>query len=120
MALTYAATAMMASSTLTVGQAKVGAWIDLTGAYQAIGAVKVVNQASAPGTGATVTIDTSPDNGTTIYTGGAGLVQSGSGAGGIFAWDFNLTGVMYARTVFSGNLGNDVNIQADVMKQTGF
>jgi hypothetical protein len=93
-------------------------WFDFTDAYEGYILAEVQNQAAAATTGATVTCDVSgPSH--IDYVGAGGIVQSGSGAGAIFAWKFDGLEGSYARVNFSGNLGNTVSVIATGRKLTG-
>lgn len=120
MAATKATVAAQASGTNTAGSTATGSWIDLTAAYAASILAFVTNGGTGPTVGCAVSIDLSPDNGTTVYAGAGGSATAGVTASTTYAFNFDLpAGAMYARTVFSGNTGQSVTVQADVTKLTG-
>lgn len=119
MAATWTIANLQTGATLAASTASVSAWADFTSAYEASISGQITNQASAPTTPPTLQVDLSPDNGVTIYSGAGGIVQGGSGARATFAYQFPGLEGWYARTNFSGALGNSVNIVADSAKLTG-
>ncbi len=117
MALTKAATAFQASASNTAGSTTNGSWIDLTGAYECLLSALVTNGATGPTVGCSVVVQVSPDNGTTFYE--FARATAGTANSTSYYFNFNLpAGTMYARTVFTGNTGQSVTIQADGQKVT--
>ena len=94
-------------------------WMDFTAAYEGYIVASAVNHLSAaPSTGATITCDVSGFRGE-VFTGGGGIVQSGSGAGAIFSYEFTGLEGCWARINFSGNLGSSVECRAIGQRLTG-
>lgn len=118
MALTKAAVAFLASTSVIAGTPQTGSWIDLTGSYDTNVVAKITNGGTGPTIGCTVSIDLSPDNGTTVYVGAGGSFTAGLTASAVYTGEFALGSAMYARVVFSGNTAQNVAGQADGMKVT--
>lgn len=120
MAIAHATVAAQASASNAAAGTTTGEWIDLTAAYKASVLVKITNGGTGPTVGCTASIDLSPDNGTTVYAGAGGAYLAGIVASGVYAAEFSLPeDTMYMRTVFTGNTGQAVTVQADVTKLTG-
>jgi hypothetical protein len=97
----------------------VSPWIDFTAAYEGYIVASAVNHVStAPSLGTTVFCDIS-GGGDTTYLGAGGLVQSGSGAGTTFSWQFQGLEGSIARVNYSGVQGSSVNCFAVGKRLTG-
>jgi hypothetical protein len=119
MALAHATAAVQASASNGAGSTTTGSWIDIR-SYKPSILAKVTNGGTGPTVPCTCTVDLSPDNGSTVYAGAGGSFTAGIASSTPYAFGFDLPpDTMYARTVFSGNIGQAVTIQADVTKQTG-
>lgn len=120
MAITKGTTAAVASTASSAGGTVTGSWIDLTASYSASLLAMITNTASGPTVGCTVRCDLSPDNGTTVYQGVAGIATGSTVASSTTYYAFPLPpDVMYARAVFTGHTGSSVLVQADITKLTG-
>lgn len=88
-------------------------WIDLTNKYGGDLSWRIVNGASAPGVAPTLTVQASPDNGTTFYdyaTVGGDVTASSDNSGTLWLDQ----GLMYVRVIGYGNTTNAVSIGADI------
>ena len=120
MTIAHATVAAQASVSNAAGATQTGSWVDLTAAYKASILAKITNGGTGPTVGCTISIDLSPDNGTTIYAGAGGKFLAGVTASITYPAVFDLPeDAMYARVVFTGNTGQAVTVQADVTKLTG-
>lgn len=113
------AVAAQASASNAAGATATGAWVDLTDSYESSVLARITNGGTGPTAACTVRVDLSPDNGTTIYPGAGGSYSAMLAASTVYAASFPLGGdARYARTVFSGNTGQAVTVQADITKVT--
>jgi hypothetical protein len=120
MAATHATVVAQASASNAAAATTTGSWIDLRDAYKAGILARVTNGGTGPTVGCTISIDLSPDNGTTVYAGAGGSYLAGITASTPYSVDFPLPEeTMYARVVFAGNTGQAVTVQADAVKLTG-
>lgn len=117
MAATWQSVTLMSGQENAAGGSVQTPWVDFTGAYEAYIVARVDNQSPQATTGATVTCDISTAGG--VFIGAGGIVQSGSGAGATFSWQFTGLEGAHARCNFSGNLGNPVNCFAVGQRMTG-
>lgn len=93
-------------------------WIDMTGKYGGDLSWRIVNGGSAPGVAPTLTVQASPDNGTTVYdyaTVGGDTNSSSDNSGTLWLDQ----GMMYVRVIGYGNTTNAVGIGADIAAITG-
>lgn len=119
MALSKSTTAAQASASNSAGGTTTGSWIDVTGAYSVSVEAKITNGGTGPTLAASVAIDLSPDNGTTVYAAAGGKKVAGTTNSATYTFLFSLPpDTMYLRAVFTDNTGQAVTVQADVTKIT--
>lgn len=118
MAITKVAISFQSSAAAAVGTSITAAALDLTLAYGALVEAVIANQASAPTVGCDFVIQVSGDNfvadTSEFFRATAGVTASIP-----YKWAVSLPStIMYARTMFSGNTGNSVNVVAIGSKVT--
>jgi hypothetical protein len=117
MALTKTTVAVLASQSvaanLTKATAVFGSWIDVRAYGRQTVRWKLTNGASAPGVAPTLLVQTSPDNGTTIF-------DEYSAGGDITASSVSSTDdtTMYVRVGVYGHTTNAVTAEASLQTET--
>ena len=120
MAATHSTAVAQTSTSNTAGSTTTGSWIDLTAVYSSTIYALITNGGTGPTVGCSVRVDLSTDNGTTIYQGVLGTYLAGTANSTTYWFAFSLPpDTMYARVVFTGNTGQAVTVQADIVKLTG-
>jgi hypothetical protein len=122
MALTKTSVTLLASQSVAAGLTKAtavfGAWIDTRTYGRQTVRYKVTNGGSAPGVTPTLVVQTSPDNGTTVYdeyiTVVGDTVASSVTSGPIQTDDTS----MYVRAGFYGHTTNAVTCEATLQTET--
>jgi hypothetical protein len=121
MALTKTTVAVLASQSvaanLTKATAVFGSWIDVRAYGRQTVRWKLTNGASAPGVAPTLLVQTSPDNGTTIfdeYSAGGDITASSVSSGPIPTDDTT----MYVRVGVYGHTTNAVTAEASLQTET--
>lgn len=121
MALTKATSTLLASQSVAAGLTKstavFGSWVDARTFYRSCVRWMLTNGASAPGVAPTLIVQTSPDNGTTIYdeyTVGGDTTASSVNSGPIPIDDTT----MYVRVGVYGHTTNAVTAQATLQEIT--
>jgi hypothetical protein len=122
MALTKTSISLLASQSVAAGLTKAtavfGSWIDTRAYGRQTVRYKVTNGSSAPGVGPTLVVQTSPDNGTTIYD------EYTTGVGDTTASSVNSAPIqtddtsMYVRVGFYGHTTNAVTCEATLQTET--
>lgn len=119
MALTKSTAAAQSSTSNSAGGTTTGSWIDVTGAYSVSVLAKITNGGTGPTVAASVAVDLSTDNGTTVYASVGGKKVAGTTNSAVYSFLFTLPpDTMYLRTVFTDNTGQAVTVQADITKIT--
>jgi hypothetical protein len=108
---------VQASATNSAAGTTTGSWIDVGATGGRLGGwltLKITNGGTGPTLECVGYVETSPDNGTTVYRHGVvvagGTTNSAVTSGG---WTV-VAGTRYLRTVFTGNTAQDVTVQADL------
>jgi hypothetical protein len=121
MALTKATVTLLASQSVAAGLTKAtavfSAWQDVRSFYRSCVRWRLTNGASAPGVAPTLIVQTSPDNGTTVYdeyTVGGDTTASSDNSGAIPIDDTT----MYVRTGVFGHTTNAVTAQTSLQEIT--
>lgn len=121
MPITKVSAALLASQSVAAGLTKAtavfGAWVDVRAVYRACVRYKLTNGASAPGVAPTLIVQTSPDNGTTVYdeyTVGGDTTASSVNSGPIPIDD----ATMYVRVGVYGHTTNAVTAEASIQEIT--
>lgn len=115
--ITYAAGNCAAGSTKASPGVNSG-WIDMTAKDGSDLHWRIVNSSSAPGVAPTLTVQTSPDNGATVYdyaTVGGDTTASSDNSNTIWLD----RGLMYVRVIGYGNTTNAVGIGVDISAVAG-
>lgn len=115
MTASWSKTAAQASATNTAGNTTTGSWINLTTKYEARLSGLITNGGTGPTVACSMIVDLSPDNGTTIYSGAGGQFQAGTTASTTYTGAFPDFAGWYVRVRFTGNTGQSVTVQADIM-----
>lgn len=118
-AASWSKTAAQASATNTATSTTTGSWINLTAKYEARLSGLITNGGTGPTVPCTMFVDLSPDNGTTIYSGAGGQFTAGVTASTSYYGAFPDFAGWYVRTRFTGNTGQSVTVQADIMTLDG-
>lgn len=117
MALTKSAFTVQSSATQTATSTTTATGVDLSGAYNASLGVKITNGGTGPTLAGTCQIQLSPDNSAWYDYGG--VLTGGVANNGVYSWEVELPdSVYYVRTVFSGNTGQSITIEAVGQKTT--
>jgi hypothetical protein len=124
MAITKSAVTALTSASIAAGGTKAapstggtGSWLDITGAYGGDLSWRLINGSSAPGVAPTMTIQASPDNGTTVFdyaTFGGDTTASSDNSGTIWIDQ----GIQYVRVIVYGNTTNAITASASLSKIT--
>ncbi len=116
---TTATSVLQASATNTAGSTTTGSWIDMTGTAGGLVDLLVTNGGTGPTVACSAFVDSSPDNGTTIYQDiGGGTANTTASAVNPFHVVVP-AGTRYIRSRFTGNTSQSVTVQADVHRFTG-
>ncbi|MDB5733273.1 MAG: hypothetical protein JWQ03_3168, partial [Variovorax sp.] len=116
MAITKSAVVALTSTSAAAGSTKAspgatGSWLDVTGAYGGDLSWRLINGGSAPGVAPTLTIQASPDNGTTVFdyaSVGGDIIASSDNSGTIWIDQ----GIQYVRVIAYGNTTNAITASA--------
>lgn len=122
MAITKSAVTALTSTSAAAGSSKAspgatGSWLDLTGAYGGDLSWRLINGGSAPGVAPTLTVQASPDNGTTVFdyaSVGGDIIASSDNSGTIWIDQ----GIQYVRVIAYGNTTNAITASASLSKIT--
>lgn len=121
MALTKTSVTLLASQSVAAGLTKAtavfGSWVDVRAYGRQTVRYNVTNGASAPGVAPTLLVQTSPDNGTTIYDEyavGGDTVVSSVNSGPIPTDDTT----MYVRVGVYGHTTNAITAEATLQTET--
>lgn len=121
MALTKVSSALLTSQSVAAGLTKAtavfGSWINAQTFYRSCVRWKLTNGASAPGVAPILIVQTSPDNGTTVYdeyTVGGDVTASSVNSGPIAIDDTT----MYVRVGVYGHTTNAVTAEATLQEIT--
>lgn len=122
MAITKSAVVALTSTSAAAGSTKAspsatGSWLDITGAYGGDLSWRLINGGSAPGVAPTLTIQASPDNGTTVFdyaSVGGDIIASSDNSGTIWIDQ----GIQYVRVIAYGNTTNAITASASLSKIT--
>jgi hypothetical protein len=117
MAATKAASTIQTSATNTAGSTATSSAVDLTTAYGMLVTAKITNGGTGPTVACSFKVEVSNDNSAwkTLAEYAAGTTAS---AVYEFAVDVPMS-TMYARTVFTGNTGQSVTVEAFGHRLTG-
>ena len=115
MAASWSKTAVQASASNTAGNTTTSAWFDLRAKYEARLGGRILNGGTGPTLPCSMIVDLSPDNGTTIYIGAGGQFTAGVTASTEYDGAFPDFAGWYIRVRFTGNTGQSVTVQADLM-----
>lgn len=115
MAASKTSSVLLGAFTNAAGNTIASSALNLTTAYGAIVLAQVSNGSAAPGAGAVVTVNVSPD-GTTWNQWAAGTAGITANTTYSFAWEIP-PAAMYVQVVFAGNTTNSVTcaVQAEVL-----
>jgi hypothetical protein len=112
-------TELQASATNSAGGTTTGSWVNVSATYGGEVAAKVTNGATGPTLPCEFYLDTSPDNGTTVYA-QRGYGKAGVANDGVYTFFVPVPfGTRYIRTRFTGNTAQSVTVQADLQAATG-
>ncbi|SMP71942.1 hypothetical protein [Noviherbaspirillum suwonense] len=121
MALTKTSVTLLASQSVVAGLSKAtavfGAWVDTRAYGRQTVRWKLTNGGSAPGVAPTLIVQTSPDNGTTVYdeyTVGGDTITNSVNSGPIATDDTT----MYVRVGVYGHTTNTVTAEATLQTET--
>ncbi len=102
---------LQASATNAAGATTTGSAIDLRTALGLAIVARITNGATAPTVACAVSVEVSNDNSTWRTWGQP--IKAGLTAATAYAFSFLIPAeILYARTVFSGNTGQDVTVEA--------
>ena len=111
---------LQVSASVAVGTPAVGAWVDISASGGGLACLLIGNGASGPSTGLTGYIDTSPDNGATVYPSLYETPAHPLTANLSLAYFADIPrGVRFIRSRFEGNAGQPVQAQADFQQFSG-
>jgi hypothetical protein len=116
MATTHTSGTLQTSASNAAGSSTTSTTLDNTTGYGAIITAKVTNGSSAPGAGATATVNVSPD-GSTFYFWAAQTAGVSASTAYSMAFDVPLHAIK-AQVVFSGNTTNAVTVEAQYQQTT--
>lgn len=116
MALTKATANLQASATNTAGNTTTGTGVDLTAAYECVVTGKITNGATGPSVPCDFVVQVSNDNSDWMEF---ARFTAGTANNGVYYFPCVLPpATMYARSVFSGNTGQNVTVECDGHKIT--
>lgn len=119
MGLATADVEVQASATNAAAGTTTSAWIDCGATAGRAGGLltgKITNGGTGPTVECVGFVEVSPDNGTTVYRLGP-LVAGGVVASAVTSGAYVIPlGTRYVRTVFVGNTGQSVTVQADLQR----
>lgn len=110
---------VQASASNSAGGTTTGSWIDVGATAGRLGGLltaKITNGGTGPTVECVGFLESSPDNGTTAYRLGA-VVAGGTTANAVTSGSSVIpAGTRYIRTVFTGNTGQSVTVEADLQR----
>lgn len=121
MAKTTASVLILASTSGAAGSTKAapgvtGGWIDVRAYYGGELGYSIANGASAPGVAGTITFQTSPDNGVTVFDNYS--VYGDTVASSVTTNSISLGKIMYLRAICYGNTTNAVTFAVNLQAVT--